>query len=108
MQRRIIRSQVPTTQFINNESGFHDERRVLINVVQCHPTSDGVQVDHKDALQLLTNTRSKLREHVGLNTDGEEPDVDIEHCISKIQALIVVNDEIFERCMANFRAEPYQ
>jgi hypothetical protein len=46
--------------------------------------------DHKDALKLLTDTRSKLSEHVGLNTDGEEPDVGVEHCISKIQALIVV------------------
>ena len=61
--------------------------------------------DHEDALQLLTDTRSKLREHVGLNTDGDEPGVGMEHCISEIQALIVVNDEIFKRCMVNPRAK---
>lgn len=61
--------------------------------------------DNKGALQLLTDTRSKLREHVGLNTDGEEPSIGMEHCIAEIQAPIVVNDEIFKRCMVNSRAE---
>lgn len=63
--------------------------------------------EQNDALQLLAHERSKLREHMGLSTHegGEVPDVEMKHCLSEIQALIKVNDEIFARCMVNSRAE---
>jgi len=63
--------------------------------------------EHMGALQLLAHTRSKLREHLGLSTHGEREsaDDDLERCISEIQALILVNDEIFARCMVNSRVE---
>ena len=57
------------------------------------------KAEPKEALVFLSDVRAQLKDSFDLNANTKEDQLNIEHNIMKIRALLTVNREIFFRCM---------